>query len=117
MPADFDPAHRVVHHRGKTITFLLPATKLNHYGALSGVIRISHNRPHEQHQITMGGEASNPGRLIASPITFLVSLFSANVRIYETHNRGRRYDFGFLIGASSTFGGGCQETSRNFPHA
>jgi hypothetical protein len=31
---------------------------------------------------------------IISPITFLVSLFNLHVRIYETHNRGRLYDFG-----------------------
>ena len=39
------------------------------------------------------------------PITFIISLFSLNVRIYETNNKGRWYDFGFLIGASSSFGG------------
>jgi hypothetical protein len=38
------------------------------------------------------------------PITFLVSLFKPGVRIYETNNRGRWYDFGFLIGASSALG-------------
>ena len=40
------------------------------------------------------------------PITFIVSLFSSNVRIYEVNNRGRWYDFGFIIGVSSAFGGG-----------
>jgi len=43
---------------------------------------------------------------LISPITFLVSLFSSNVRIYETNNRGRWYDFGFIIGVSGAFGGG-----------
>jgi len=40
------------------------------------------------------------------PITFLVSLFSPSVRIYEVNNRGRWYDFGFIIGVSCAFGGG-----------
>ena len=40
------------------------------------------------------------------PITFIVSLFKPGVRIYETNNRGRWYDFGFLLGASSSLGGG-----------
>lgn len=31
-------------------------------------------------------------------VTFIVSLFTPRVRIYETHNRGRLYDFGFLLG-------------------
>jgi hypothetical protein len=43
---------------------------------------------------------------LISPITFLVSLLSSNVRIYETNNRGRWYDFGFIIGVSAAFGGG-----------
>lgn len=36
------------------------------------------------------------GLLIA--VTFLISLFTDRVRIYETRNRGRLYDFGFLLG-------------------
>ncbi|MBI4421778.1 MAG: hypothetical protein HY560_13215 [Gemmatimonadetes bacterium] len=40
------------------------------------------------------------------PITFLISLIYPNVRIYETNNKGRRYDFGFILGASASFGGG-----------
>ncbi len=40
------------------------------------------------------------------PITFIVSLFNDGVRIYETHNNGTWYDFGFVVGASMAFGGG-----------
>lgn len=36
---------------------------------------------------------------IIAPITFLISLFSENVRIYETSNNGRWYVFGFCLGA------------------
>ncbi len=42
---------------------------------------------------------------IISPLTFLVSLFNPNVRIYETNNKGVIYDFGFLLGASGSIGG------------
>jgi hypothetical protein len=42
------------------------------------------------------------------PITFLVSLFNADVRIYESHNNGKAYDFGFVLGASAAFGGGTK---------
>jgi len=45
-------------------------------------------------------------------ITFIVSLFSPGVRIYETNNRGLLYDFGFLLGATSALGGGGSQTSR-----
>ena len=41
-----------------------------------------------------------------SPLTFIVSLFSPNVRIYETHNRGRLYDFGYMIGIGAFSSGG-----------
>ncbi len=39
------------------------------------------------------------------PITFIVSLFSPGVRIYEQNNKGRWYDFGFVMGISGAFGG------------
>lgn len=39
------------------------------------------------------------------PIAFIVSLFSMNVRIYETNNSGRWHDFGFFTGASAFLGG------------
>ena len=39
------------------------------------------------------------------PFTFFVSLFDSGVRIYEANNNGRWYEFGFIIGASSAFGG------------
>jgi hypothetical protein len=50
---------------------------------------------------------------IISPITFIVSLFNPRVRIYETHNRGRLYDFGFIIGICGAFGGSGQQTGRH----
>ncbi len=44
-----------------------------------------------------------------APITFFISLFTDNVNIYEVHNNGNWYDFGFLLGTGSpflgTFGG------------
>ena len=39
------------------------------------------------------------------PITFIVSLFSDSVGVYEVHNNGGWYDFGFLLGASVFLGG------------
>lgn len=35
---------------------------------------------------------------IIAVITFIVSLFTSNVRIYETNNTGHGYDFGFMLG-------------------
>lgn len=40
-----------------------------------------------------------------SPVTFLVSLFSESVTVYEVHNNGGWYNLGFLIGVSAIFGG------------
>ena len=42
---------------------------------------------------------------LISPITFVISLFSKSVYVFEVHNNGGWYTFGFLIGASSVFGG------------
>ena len=45
------------------------------------------------------------------PIVFIVSLFVPGVRIYEVNNRGLLYDFGFLLGASSSLAGGGSQAS------
>ena len=42
---------------------------------------------------------------IISPITFIISLFNKGVSVFEVHNNGGWYTFGFLLGASATFGG------------
>jgi hypothetical protein len=42
----------------------------------------------------------------ASPIMFIVSLFNESVEVYEVHNNGGWYTFGFLLGASAILGGG-----------
>ncbi len=42
---------------------------------------------------------------IISPVTFVISLFDSNVQIYEVHNNGGWYNFGFILGISIAFGG------------
>jgi hypothetical protein len=42
------------------------------------------------------------------PLAFIVSLFKPGVGIYETNNNGAWYNFGFLLGASSSLGGGAK---------
>ncbi len=44
------------------------------------------------------------------PITFVISLFSSTVEIYERANNGPWYDFGFLVGLMCL--GGCGNQSR-----
>jgi hypothetical protein len=39
------------------------------------------------------------------PITLIVSWFSDHVGIYDVHNDGGWYDFGFVLGVSIIFGG------------
>ena len=50
---------------------------------------------------------------LISPITFIASVFSPNIRIYETNNRGRLYDFGCIIGISGAFGGSGSSASTS----
>ena len=38
-------------------------------------------------------------------ITFIISLFSKTVHVYEVNNTGGWYDFGFVLGAAIFFGG------------
>ena len=42
------------------------------------------------------------------PLAFIASLFKPGVGIYETHNNGGWYNFGFVLGASSALGGGSK---------
>ncbi len=41
----------------------------------------------------------------SAPFTFIISLFSESIHVYEVHNNGGWYNFGFLFGASIIFGG------------
>jgi len=44
------------------------------------------------------------------PFTFIISLFKDSISVYEVHNNGNWYNFGFLLGAMMIFGGsgkGC----------
>jgi hypothetical protein len=43
---------------------------------------------------------------LISPVTFIISLFTKNVRFYEVHNNGGWYNFGFVLGAGLFLGGG-----------
>ncbi|HET9672522.1 MAG TPA: hypothetical protein VFQ40_06705 [Actinomycetota bacterium] len=43
---------------------------------------------------------------VIAPITFVVSLFSDTVNVYEVHNDGGWYNFGFVLGAGVLLGGG-----------
>ncbi len=49
---------------------------------------------------------------IIVPVTFIISLFSETVSIYEIHNNGGWYDFGFVIGAGVFLGGGGAGANR-----
>jgi hypothetical protein len=41
------------------------------------------------------------------PVTFVISLFTDNVSIYEVHNTGNWYDFGYVFAVMAFVGGGC----------
>ncbi|NQT96565.1 MAG: hypothetical protein HQ562_02370 [Candidatus Marinimicrobia bacterium] len=40
-----------------------------------------------------------------SMFTFIISLFKNNVNIYEVHNNGGWYNFGFILGVMCFYGG------------
>lgn len=46
-----------------------------------------------------------------APLTFLVSLFNNKVHVFEVHNNGKWYLFGFLLGVTSVWGGGSRMSS------
>ena len=48
---------------------------------------------------------------IITPVTFVISLFNDNVNIYEVHNSGNWYNFGFVLGLSVVFGSGSRAST------
>jgi hypothetical protein len=46
------------------------------------------------------------------PFTFLISLFCDHVNIYEIHNSGGWYNFGYFLGASFCVGGSSMQTTK-----
>jgi len=47
-----------------------------------------------------------------APFVFVASLFKSNLNIYEVHNNGAWYNFGYLFGLACFFGGGNQTARR-----
>jgi hypothetical protein len=48
-----------------------------------------------------------------APIVYIVSLFVRNLNIYEVHNNGAWYNFGYLFGLACFFGGGGTKAARS----
>lgn len=44
--------------------------------------------------------------------TFIISLFSDSVDVYEVNNNGNWYNFGFILGISMFYGGGSKSCCR-----
>lgn len=68
---------------------------------------------------TAAAEASQPAGFwlglwqgLIAPVTFVVSLFSDNVGIYEVHNSGNLYDFGYVLGLGFLVGGSSAGSRR-----
>jgi len=47
-----------------------------------------------------------------APIVFVVSLFKTGLNIYEVHNNGAWYNFGYLFGLACFFGGSGNRARR-----
>lgn len=45
---------------------------------------------------------------VIAPVTFVISLFSDRVEMYEAHNNGGWYNFGFLLGLTVPLGTGAR---------
>ncbi|MCX6032680.1 MAG: hypothetical protein NT169_25780 [Chloroflexi bacterium] len=49
---------------------------------------------------------------IIAPVTFVISLFSDKAHVFEVHNNGNWYTFGFLLGITAVWGGGGASSAR-----
>ena len=50
---------------------------------------------------------------IISVVSLIVHVFNENVAVYETRNTGAWYDFGFLIGVITVWGGGSHVNKKS----
>ncbi len=53
---------------------------------------------------------------LIAPVTFIISLFTQTVQMYEVHNNGNWYDLGFLLGLMIILGGGGAGSARRSMH-
>jgi hypothetical protein len=47
-----------------------------------------------------------------TPFVFVASLFKSDLNIYEVHNNGAWYNFGYLFGLACFFGGGGNRAAQ-----
>ena len=60
------------------------------------------NKPDTQGRAAQGAEGFWHG--LIAPVTLILSLFNPDVQIYEVHNAGAEYNFGFFLGQALMFG-------------
>lgn len=51
---------------------------------------------------------------LISFFTFVISLFTKTVTVYETANTGGWYNFGFILGIAIFYGGSCKSRKAKF---
>jgi len=81
--------------------------------ALSGCVagpNVMVNVPNEEGRVAGFWQGLWHG--IIAPVTFVISLFSDTAHVFETHNNGNWYVFGFLLGLTAVWGGGGRASSR-----
>ena len=49
---------------------------------------------------------------LIAPFVLVATLFNGNLNVYEVHNNGAWYNFGYLFGLACFFGGGGKRASR-----
>ena len=62
------------------------------------------NKPDKDHKVAGFWRGLWNGFIIL--FSFIISLFNDNVTIYEVHNNGAWYNFGFILGMMIILGGG-----------
>lgn len=60
------------------------------------------NLPNNKQQVAGFFDGCWHGSIL--PVTFVYALFNQDVNVYETHNNGNWYNFGFLLGIGGLLG-------------
>ena len=94
----------------KLTAFLLALTLLLILGACAPGPNNLKGTPGDKHSVA--GFWLGLWQGFIAPFVFVTSLFVPDLNIYEVHNNGGWYNFGYLFGLMCFFGGGGHKTGR-----
>jgi hypothetical protein len=96
--------------RSSIVLLLLAVLMVNILAACAPGPNLFKGTPGERYQVA--GFWLGLWQGFIAPFVFVASLFKHDLTIYEVHNNGAWYNFGYLFGLACFFGGGGNRAGR-----